>query len=133
MESYNPTNIEILTNGVISLQSLTENRVQALKSLTLMLLNELKTLENLNLRKDNFSNDSPISLAEEVENFEIEMIRSALIRAKGSQRVAASLLKTKVTTLNVKIKRYGIEPQGYKFARNVESQKDNFVMVTTIG
>ena len=134
MESFNQTNIEKLTNGSISLENLTEDRVQALKSLTMLLLSELRTLENLNVRKDNFANDRPISLAEEVENFEIELIRSALIRAKGSQIAAARLLKTKVTTLNVKIKRYGIEPNSYKFASNAEwREKDNSVSVNTIG
>ena len=133
MESLNPMNIETLTNNTISIQSLTENRVQALKSLTLLLLSELRTLENLNLRKENLSNDNPISLSEEVENFEIELIRLALIRAKGSQRVAAGLLKTKVTTLNVKIRRYGIEPRCFKITPDAESQEGNFVSVNTIG
>lgn len=133
MESFNPTNIEILTNTINPLQGLTENRVQALKSLALLLLNELNVLESLNFQKDKFTDDNPISLAEEVENFEIELIRSALVRAKGSQRVAARLLKTKTTTLNVKIKRYGIEPKGVTFVQNNKSSEENFVSVKTIG
>lgn len=134
MESFNPANNEIFSNGAISLENLTEHRVQALKSLTVLLLNELRTLENLNVRKDNFANDRQISLAEEVENFEIELIRSALIRTKGSQIAAARLLQTKVTTLNVKIKRYGIEPNSYKFASNAEyREKDESELFNTIG
>ncbi len=133
MQSLTPMNIATSTNNTFSIQSLTENRVQALKSLTVLLLNELKMLENLNLQKDNFSDDDPISLSDEVENFEIELIRFALLRAKGNQRVAAGLLKTKVTTLNVKIKRYGIEPQCFKNIPATESQEFNFVSVKTIG
>lgn len=129
MKSFNPANVEILTSNAVSLQALTGNRVQALKSLALLLLNELKTLESLPLRRDSFSNDSPISLSEEVENFEIELIRSALIRAGGNQRVAARLLKTKVTTLNVKIKRFGIEPHGFRFVSKAESPEDEFILI----
>ena len=39
----------------------------------------------------------------------IELIRSALIHTGGRQRPAARLLRTKVTTLNTKIKRYKID------------------------
>ena len=50
-----------------------------------------------------------IDLQAEVRRFETELIRSALIHTGGRQRQAARLLGTKVTTLNTKIKRYGIE------------------------
>lgn len=120
-------NIETLTDRNFPLQSLTENRIQALKSLALLLSNELKLLEDLYLRKDeSASAEKAISLSDEVENFEIELIRLALARAKGSQRAAARLLKTKTSTLCAKIKRYGIEPQGITFVSAGEIEGDDF-------
>lgn len=115
MSIVNLANIESVTDKTLPLQSLTENRIQALKSLAVLLSNELKLLEDLYLQKDESTPDTTISLSEEVENFEIELIRLALARAKGSQRIAARLLKTKTSTLCAKIKRYGIEPQGITF------------------
>lgn len=53
--------------------------------------------------------EKPICLLQEIERFEARMIRCALIRAMGRQTRAAKLLGMKVTTLNMKIKRYGID------------------------
>lgn len=47
-------------------------------------------------------------LQEEVQRYEIELIKNALQRTRGNQRRAARLLGVKVTTLNCKIKRFGI-------------------------
>src|SRR6185503_19288736 len=47
-------------------------------------------------------------LQEEVQRYEIELIKNALQRTRGNQRRAAKLLGVKVTTLNCKIKRFGI-------------------------
>jgi len=52
-----------------------------------------------------------LGLQEEVQRYETELIRSALQRTRGNQRRAAKLLGVKVTTLNCKIKRYGINVQ----------------------
>lgn len=49
-----------------------------------------------------------LGLQEEVQRYEIELIRDALHKTHGNQRQAAKLLGVKVTTLNCKIKRYGI-------------------------
>lgn len=49
-----------------------------------------------------------LGLQEQVQRYEIELIRNALLRTRGNQRRAAKLLGVKVTTLNCKIKRYGI-------------------------
>ncbi len=49
-----------------------------------------------------------LGLQEEVQRYEIELIRAALQRTRGNQRRAARLLGVKVTTLNCKIKRLGI-------------------------
>jgi transcriptional regulator with GAF, ATPase, and Fis domain len=44
-----------------------------------------------------------------VRRFERNLICNALVRAGGRQRRAAKLLGLKVTTLNAKIKRHGID------------------------
>jgi DNA-binding NtrC family response regulator len=50
----------------------------------------------------------PIDLCARVREYEAKMIRAALIKTGGNQRKAASLLNLKTTTLNTKIKHYGI-------------------------
>ena len=50
-----------------------------------------------------------LGLQEEVQRYETELIREALQRTHGNQRRAAKLLGVKVTTLNCKIKRLGIQ------------------------
>jgi len=79
-------------------------KLHALKELTLALLNELETLKDTS-RLDGARR---ISFSEEVRRFEIDLIRWALMRTGGHQRRAARLLDIKVTTLNAKIKRFGI-------------------------
>lgn len=129
MENSNLRNIEALSNKAFPLDSLTENRIHTLKSLTQLLLNELNLLENLHLRKDMSFIDETISLSQEVENFEVKLIRLALARAKGCQRLAARLSRTKTSTLCTKIKRYGIESQGITFTSTTTSEKNDFVSV----
>ncbi len=48
--------------------------------------------------------------SDEVRQFEVNLIRTALGRTSGSQIRAARLLGLKPTTLNAKIKRYNITP-----------------------
>ena len=79
-------------------------RISYLKILALSLLREIASAENDAEHDDN----DTIDLQAEVQRFEKELIRSALIQTGGRQRQAARLLRTKVTTLNTKIKRYGI-------------------------
>ena len=79
-------------------------RISYLKILAMSLLREIASAEN----HDDEDNDT-IDLQAEVQRFERELIRSALIQTGGRQRQAARLLKTKVTTLNTKIKKYRIQ------------------------
>lgn len=51
-----------------------------------------------------------VKLYDEVRKFEADLIRAALVRTGGNQSRAARLLGVKHTTLNAKIKRYGITP-----------------------
>ena len=82
-----------------------QERITSLKVLALSLLAGLESLE------DPVSGDeaSVINLQDEVHRFEAALIRIALIKTGGRQRRAARLLSSKVTTLNAKIKRYGID------------------------
>jgi transcriptional regulator with GAF, ATPase, and Fis domain len=79
-------------------------RLSSLKVLAMTLLNQVEALES-------FADDdvSELNLRTEVQRFEAELIRNALVRTGGKQRRAARLLGMKVTTLNTKIRRYKIE------------------------
>ena len=80
------------------------SHVKALNVLAVALVRELEALG-----KSPVKPDGCINLAVEVRRFEESLIRSALIRTGGRQRRAAIILGLKVTTLNAKIKRFGID------------------------
>ncbi len=82
----------------------TDARVVSLKVLALALLRQLEKLEN----EMSTGIVTPFDLQEEVRSFEASLIRSALFKTGGRQRIAARLLGMKVTTLNTKIKRLAI-------------------------
>src|SRR5258705_4860134 len=67
----------------------------------------LKEVESLTTSQQSLPNHR-LALHEEVQRYEIDLIRSALKRTRGNQRRAAKLLGVKVSTLNCKIKRFGI-------------------------
>jgi len=56
-----------------------------------------------------FDHRKGVDFYQEVINFEVELIRQALIHTKGNQRAAARLLGLKTTTLNSKLKTYNLE------------------------
>jgi hypothetical protein len=56
--------------------------------------------------------DNPIDFYKEVERYEIDLIQKALKHTEGNQRRAAQLLNLNATTLNAKIKNYGINTLG---------------------
>lgn len=80
-----------------------QQRIDCLKLLALTLVREIESIENAPADIPEFD------LAEETRRFECELIRSAMIKTGGRQRRAARLLGMKVTTLNTKIRRYGIK------------------------
>jgi transcriptional regulator with GAF, ATPase, and Fis domain len=96
--------------------------LEALRSLTMLLLREVEFLQNQGqnagaerrLRKPN--------LFERTQQFEKDLICAALIKTHGSQVKAAKLLGTKLSTLNFKIKRYGIDTAG-RHGRSEASKK----------
>lgn len=84
------------------------NRVEALRVLATVLLREVESLEKSVPGADSLLAKRDFSLAEEIERYEQDMIRCALIKAHGKQRLAAKILGIKFTTLNSKIKKYNI-------------------------
>ncbi|MGC2239183.1 MAG: helix-turn-helix domain-containing protein [Pyrinomonadaceae bacterium] len=91
-------------------KNLDNNRIQALKSLALLLLHEVEQIEEVNHINGKCLTNNDISLTDDVQNYEAELIRSALIQTKGHQTRAAQMLGIKGNTLSAKIKRFGIEP-----------------------
>ena len=79
-------------------------RLNTLRETVLQLLDEVESL----------AISKPVDIkrgarfSDEVRQFEVSLIRTALGRTSGSQTRAAKLLGLKPTTLNAKIKRYGI-------------------------
>lgn len=87
----------------LSQPTLKDARIASLKVLVMTLLSEIESLET-----QTEAADSQLNLQDAVHQFEATLIRVALKKTGGRQRRAARLLGTKVTTLNTKIKRYGI-------------------------
>lgn len=89
---------------------LKQNQLEALRSLSLLLVREINSLDGTQTALENeIENDKSICLSEETQRFEAHMIRCALIRSMGNQTRAAKLLGMKITTLNMKIRRYKID------------------------
>jgi DNA-binding NtrC family response regulator len=96
-------------------ESQVENRIQQLVLLARALANEIETIQAEITRDHTRSgpkqielNSEGIDFYQEIERYEIELIRSALDRCKGNQSQAAKLLHMKSTTLNAKMKHYGL-------------------------
>lgn len=92
-------NLESETDTVQSVKS------EIIKSLVLALqleANDTCNVPDLSTRKE-------INFYWEVQRFEINLIKQALIRTKGNQRAAAKLLGLNATTLNGKIKLYNLK------------------------
>lgn len=70
----------------------------------------LSEVENIDESKQVRFGDG-FKLSDQVQKFEMDMIRHALYLANGKQSEAARRLGIKVTTLNEKIKRYQIDPK----------------------
>ena len=89
---------------------LKQNQLEALKSLSQLLLREINSLDGMqSTLVGEIESDKPIKLLDEIQRFEANMIRCALIRSMGNQTRAAKLLGLKTTTLHGKINRYKID------------------------
>ncbi len=103
------------------------NRIEALKTLTKLLLHEVESLAEVSPINVATEKESKINLNDQVERYEINLICDALLTANGNQRKAAEILGMKTTTLHAKIKRYEIDSFNligqFSFAENTSSLK----------
>lgn len=95
-----------VAEGSQLIKAVVEQKVGLLKNLAQTVLGQAEVLSN-NLRLIQAARS--INLYEALRTLEIELIRHALIQTHGHQREAAELLGLNATTLNSKIKRYGIK------------------------
>lgn len=87
-----------------------QNQLEALKSLSFLFIREINSLEQTQTTLEGeIESDHPICLSTELQRIEVKMIRCAMIRAMGNQTKAAKLLGIKLTTLNMKLRRYKID------------------------
>jgi DNA-binding NtrC family response regulator len=105
-----PMRSETENQHPIDLQEFTAARIDSLKSLVELVLKELEFLQRANIGDDE-EDAVPRSFNKEVQYFEEQLIRNALMVCNGNQRRAARMLDMKPNTLNVKMKRYGISPE----------------------
>ena len=82
-------------------------KIDQLVTLAKALANEIGTLK-AELQNHSRSVDGGIDFYDEVERYEIELIRTALNQCGGNQTQAAKLLHLKSTTLHAKMKHYGL-------------------------
>lgn len=80
------------------------NSLTTLKELTVRLLREVQCISEV--RPVSFENG--LDFYDEVSRFEIDLIKRALLLTAGHQARAARILNLRATTLNSKIKHYGI-------------------------
>lgn len=84
-------------------------QLDALKTLAMLLVREIESLEDIQTPVKKQLMGKSFSLYEELRKHEINIIRSAQILADGVQYKAAEMLQINPTTLNAKIKRLKIE------------------------
>ena len=97
-------------NFANSEEILKRNQLEALKSLSMLLVREINSLDQTEeILEKEIERENPICLYQELERIEAKMIRCALIRSMGNQTKASQLLGIKTTTLNAKIKRHKID------------------------
>ena len=89
--------------------NLVGNRIEALKTLTKLLLHEVESLEEIAPSKNMSNADAVINLNDQVQRYEVTLICKALLEAQGNQSKAAKKLGMKCSTLHAKIRRYEID------------------------
>jgi DNA-binding NtrC family response regulator len=118
-DTSNPERRSLRTTGTHSPLRMAErparNRVQRLAELASTLSKEVETLASDRAFTEEANKLRTMNLAEgidfykEVTSFEVNLIKLALEHTGRNQAAAARLLHIKATTLNFKIKLYGIE------------------------
>lgn len=101
LEKVNPTE-HCEPNGD---DAASHNKIETLRELTFRILREVQSMREVGAPMI----DNGIDFYAEVTRFEIDLINRALMQTRGHQGRAARLLNLKITTLNSKIKHYGIE------------------------
>lgn len=94
--------------GGAAVEETLPGRIEALKEMAMNLLKEVQAisaLQTADIRRG-------VSFYDEVQRFEVQLILRALEITGGHQVRAARLLGMNVTTLNSKVKRYGIPIPG---------------------
>lgn len=91
-------------NGNLNSEYILKHKMAALKELATAFVSEIESLEGFR----DLDISSGIDMQKEVVRYECMLIRRALHITGGSQRKAAQLLGLNTSTLNDKIKRYGI-------------------------
>jgi DNA-binding NtrC family response regulator len=103
-----PNNNYALVESEITDLVLAEGRLEALRSLVLMFLNEIENIKKMLGTKRPRSWGDGIDLEKELDAIEIGIIKHALLRCQGNQAAAARLLSINPSTLHAKLKKHGI-------------------------
>jgi DNA-binding NtrC family response regulator len=112
VESINKRHLRGLPSRIKTGQ--TNGRLKKMRDLALALLEESEALEHEGELAETsatiatLSTDAAINFFEEVRQFEVRLISRALELAGGNQARAAQLLGLGTTTLNYKVKTYGL-------------------------
>jgi len=94
-----------------------EEKITSLRENAFALIKEIREFGSLAFADVSQGIDMP----KEVRHLEIRLIKRALEETNGSQVNAARLLGLKVTTLNAKIKRYGLDPNDISLQEGEQS------------
>jgi len=80
-----------------------DERLKSLREAAITLLREVESLTDRSTKPT-----ADLGFNDEVQRYEMELIRTALHRTRNNQRLAARLLGVTITTLQCKIKRFSI-------------------------
>ena len=105
--------------GTLLHEATLDSRLDALRDVALTLLHEVESLRSLRPPR---GSEQP-KLPEAVRRFETQLILTALEKTRGNQVRAARILGVKHTTLNAKIKRYGISINGNRSENQFSDQE----------
>jgi len=105
--------------GTLLHEATLDSRLDALRDVALTLLHEVESLRSLRPPR---GSEQP-KLSEAVRRFETQLILTALEKTRGNQFRAARILGVKHTTLNAKIKRYGISINGNRSGNQFSDQE----------
>lgn len=85
------------------------SRIEALKTLTKLLLHEIESLAEISPSKGDLPKEKVTNLNDTVQRYEVTLICNALLESRGNQSKAAKRLGMKTSTLHAKIRRYEID------------------------